>query len=262
MRIAAYQFKVTGNIESNASVVMNAIKEASDQNIDLIIFPECALTGYPPRNIPDSKSVDSALVKKHLEKLQMMSDRNDINIVIGAVEYSDKYYNRAYFISPDKTIDWYDKRALYGWDSDNFSEGNKSGVFQISGCNIGLRICFEVRFPEYFRELYKLGTDLNIVLFNDVSDTDDKERYQMLKSHLITRAVENVTPFVTVNAISPYQTAPTCFIDASGRVKVELEKNTECMLIYDFEKKKPDFGEMGRKHYSDKLLGLTEQKDV
>ena len=36
MRIAAYQFKVTGNIESNASVVMNAIKEASDQNIDLI----------------------------------------------------------------------------------------------------------------------------------------------------------------------------------------------------------------------------------
>ena len=61
MRIAAYQFKVTGNIESNASVVMNAIKEASDQNIDLIIFPECALTGYPPRNIPDSKSVDFLL---------------------------------------------------------------------------------------------------------------------------------------------------------------------------------------------------------
>ena len=139
MRIAAYQFKVTGNIESNASVVMNAIKEASDQNIDLIIFPECALTGYPPRNIPDSKSVDSALVKKHLEKLQMMSDRNDINIVIGAVEYSDKYYNRAYFISPDKTIDWYDKRALYGWDSDNFSEGNKSfgkysGLYNFSPC--------------------------------------------------------------------------------------------------------------------------------
>ena len=258
MRIAAYQFNVTGNTEYNASVIMKAVRNAADQNIDLMIFPECALTGYPPGSIPDTRTVDLSLIEEKLDELQRLADKNDISIIVGAVAGSDKYFNRAYFISPQKPIDWYDKRALYGWDSDNFTEGNKTGIFKLKDLTIGVRICFELRFPEYFRELYKSGTDFNIVLFNDVSDTDDKERYQMMRSHLITRAVENVTPVISVNAISPYQTAPTCFIDASGKVKDELERNIEGLLIYDIEKKELNFGEIGRKQYSDKLLGITE----
>ncbi len=67
-------------------------------------------------------------------------------------------------------------------------------------------------------------------------------------------AVENATSVLSVNAIDPNQTAPTCFINASGSVCKELEKNREGMLIYDFEKKELDFGEVGRKRYSDQLL--------
>ena len=47
------------------------------------------------------------------------------------------------------------------------------GIFEIAGISVGVRICFEVRFPEYFRELYARKTDLNVVLFYDVSDVDD-----------------------------------------------------------------------------------------
>ena len=76
----------------------------------------------------------------------------------------------------------------------------------------------------------------------------------MIRGHLITRAVENVTPVLSVNAIHPKQTAPTCFINASGAICKELEKNMEGMLIYDFEKQELNFGELGRKRYSDRLL--------
>ena len=68
--------------------------------------------------------------------------------------------------------------------------------------------------------------------------------------------MENVTPFLTVDATAPYQTAPTCVIDASGRVVCERERNTAGLLLFDFEKKELNFGEIGRKELSDRLLEI------
>jgi NAD+ synthase (glutamine-hydrolysing) len=185
-----------------------------------------------------------------------MSEEYGISILIGTIAYGKgQHFNRAYFLSPGKSMQWYGKRALYGWDEDNFSAGDETGIFEIAGFRIGVRICYEIRFPEYFRQLYMENTDLNIVLFYDVSDNEDEERYQLIRSNIITRAVENVTPIFTVNASSPDQTAPTCFANASGKVCAELEKGKEGMIIYDFEKKELNFGELGRKKYSDILLG-------
>ena len=185
-----------------------------------------------------------------------MSVNNNISIITGSIAFDTNCYNRAYIFTPNGKIDWYDKRALYGWDEENFTCGDKKGIFYLDGLKIGLRICFEVRFPEYFRELYVENTDLDIVLFYDVSDTDDNERYELMMSHLKTRAVENVTPVLSVNSIRPYQTAPTCFIDRSGKVICECKRNETQMLFIDHDKKDYDFGEKGRKLYSDRLLGL------
>lgn len=61
--------------------------------------------------------------------------------------------------------------------------------------------------------MYKRNTDINVVLFYDVADMDDKERYSMIRGHLQTRAVENVTTTISVNATSPFQTAPTMILE-------------------------------------------------
>lgn len=115
---------------------------------------------------------------------------------------------------------------------------------------VGIRICFEVRFPEFFRELYQAHTDLNIILFYDVSDDNDVERYELIKSHIQTRAVENITYTLSVNSIYPYQTAPTALYDRSGYPLIELIRNEEKLLVYNLEIKQPDFGEQGRKQIS------------
>ncbi len=140
-----------------------------------------------------------------------------------------------------------------GMDKDNFSEGNKDGIIVIDGIKIGIRICFEVRFPESFRELYRENTALNIILFYDVADSDDIERYELIKSHIKTRAVENVTYTMAVNSIHPYQTAPTGIFDKSGRTLYELKRNREDLLIFDYENTADDFGEKGRRIISDAL---------
>ena len=220
----------------------------------LPIFPECSLTGYPPRNISNASCVDFNLVQIMCDKLQSIANKNDISFIIGTIFKEKEIYNRAMLFQPNSQIEFYDKRALWGWDKDNFTKGSNNGIFEMEGIKFGIRICFEIRFPEFFRELYKRNTDINLVLFYDVADIDDNERYNMIKGHLQTRAVENVTTTISVNAISPFQTAPTMVLGKSGQCIKECVRNKPELLIYDFEKTENDFGENGRISISDMLI--------
>lgn len=254
MRIAAYQFAVSGNISENYKEIEKAIYIAKTENVRLLIFPECSLTGYPPRNISNASCVDFNLVQIMCDKLQSIANKNDISFIIGTIFKEKEIYNRAMLFQPNSQIEFYDKRALWGWDKDNFTKGSNNGIFEMEGILFGIRICFEIRFPEFFRELYKRNTDINLVLFYDVADIDDNERYNMIKGHLQTRAVENVTTTISVNAISPFQTAPTMVLGKSGQCIKECVRNKPELLIYDFEKTENDFGENGRISISDMLI--------
>lgn len=64
MRIGAYQFAVTNDIDANLSIIEKAVIRASKQEVKLLVFPECALTGYPPRDIENSSVID--LKKKNI----------------------------------------------------------------------------------------------------------------------------------------------------------------------------------------------------
>ena len=256
MRLAAYQFDVTGDVKKNTEKIKNAVLKAAENKADFIAFPECAISGYPPTDLPTSKDFDLEALPAVLQELHELSDAHKITILVGSIAFDETYVNRAFLIAPKRDVRHYDKRGLYGWDSDNFERGNTDGIFEINGLKVGVRICFEARFPEYFRELYKAKTDLNVVIFYAVSDTDETDKYNVLRSHLISRAAENVTPIFAVDAITPFQSAPTCFINASGKVLAELERNKEEMLIFDYEKSELNFGEIGRKRESDYLLGL------
>lgn len=255
MKIAAYQFPVTGNIRDNLSRIKSATMYAAEAGVRLLVCPECALTGYPPRDLPSSAAVDFAELDKAHRELQNLADRHQMYLIVGTMsETAEGVRNTARIIRPGKQTLLYHKRALWGWDRDNFVPGYESGIVELDGLKIGVRICFEVRFPEYFRELYRQKTDLNVILFYDVSDWDDAGRYDLIRGHIRTRAVENVCPILSVNAIHPYQTAPTMLTDASGVVLVEAERGREALKVFDFESKQPDFGERGRKELSDQLL--------
>ena len=93
-----------------------------------------------------------------------------------------------------------------------------------------------------------------MVLFYDVSDVDDHDRYNMIKGHLQTCAVENVTIVISVDSIKPFQTVPTVVIGKSCEIIKECDRNKTEFLIYDFEKSVDDFGEQGRREISDSFV--------
>ncbi len=261
MRIGAYQFGVTKNIKQNLDIIKKAILQAVEKDVKLLVFPECALTGYPPRDLEQASAVQLDELELAYQQIQSMVDENEIYVILGTItKQGDHYYNSAMVLAPYGEASFYHKRALWGWDQDNFSTGNQIGIYKIAGLKVGVRICFEVRFPEFFRELYKERTDLNLILFYDVSDYDDTERYELIKSHIRTRAVENVTCTLSVDTIRPYQTAPTALYDQSGCTLMELKRNEESLLVYDFENTEPDFGEQGRLEISDWLMAGQNTK--
>ena len=225
MIVGAHSFPVTGDGEHNFSTICAAAERAAEAGAELLLFPECALTGYPPRDIPSSAAADFPRLAEMHAALHKLSDARNLALIVGSMVPAENGVRNAVMIfRPGEEPLIYAKRALWGWDRDNFVPGDAPGVFSFRGWKIGVRICYEVRFPEYFRELYR------------------------------TRAVENVFPVLSANAIAPYPGAPTMLCDASGRILVENPPDAPHLLLFDLSKHKPDFGERGRIELSDSLV--------
>lgn len=79
---------------------------------------------------------DFKLVDDICYKLQMLADEKEISFIVGTIYMDEKIYNRAILFQPYKNCQFYDKRALWGWDRDNFTEGQNEGIFEIGGITI------------------------------------------------------------------------------------------------------------------------------
>lgn len=258
MVIGAYSFPLCGDVKKNLEFIKTAILAATEKGARLLLLPECALTGYPGDDPKTVDEIDFQAAHDGVSEIEVLSAAHGIFILCGAVERVEKTcYNSVLFFSPNehvKTI--YRKRALWGWDIDHFAPGDDdSGIVEIEGFRIGVRVCFEIRFPEYFRELFRQKVDCAALLFCDQSDEDSQERYGLIMSHLRTRAVENVFPLVCVNSSAAFQTAPNEAIDEDGVVQCELPRHQAGLLLYDLVKKeKLSFGAQGRKTVSATLV--------
>lgn len=255
MKIGAYPFAVSGSLPDNLNIIRRAILQAAQENIELLAFPECALTGYPPRNLPSAGCVDLNALSAALDELQCLSDRCGMCIICGCITHEGgKYRNSAAVFRPGRERTFYHKRALWGWDRENFVPGSDGGIIEFRGLKIGIRICFEIRFPEFFRELYLEDTNLNIVLFHDVLDAPDSDRYELIRAHIRTRAAENVCPLLAVNATHPQQTAPSMLCGKSGEILAELPPGEQTLLVYDLKHEALSFSEQGRKYICDQIM--------
>lgn len=103
--------------------------------------------------------------------------------------------------------------------------------------------------------MYAEKVDIAIVSFCDLQNQADPKRLSIIRSHLLTRAIENAFTVLSVNSTTLHQTAPTAVIDPDGNTLLEAELNRESMVYYEHQPFKPEFGTKGRIYYSDKLVG-------
>ena len=258
MKVGVFQFRGSDNISVNHETIVRGITTAAQSKVRLLVFQECAACGYPPVETPAIEKINFETLNSYFQEIKQFAKKYDMYIALGTIRRQGQvYFNSLQLINPNgELIGNYDKRALRGWDLDNFAKGEEIGIYQIDDMQVGFRICFEVRFPEYFRELFKSNVQLCFVSFCDVSEQDLTERYDIIKSHLVTRAVENVMTVISVNSISRYQTAPTAVINPDGHIAGEAPRNQEHLLVYDYHVPAIGYGARGRIQHS---LELTSE---
>ncbi len=147
MRVALAQFNaVVGDLTGNTENMRSIYAQAVESEVDLLVFPELSLCGYPPEDL---------LYKKHFLKdtrraiEQFAADCPDITIVAGfAEDYKGKIYNAAAVLRGGGISEIYRKSMLpnYGvFDEQRyFHPGGEPVLIAVGNVNIALTICFDI----------------------------------------------------------------------------------------------------------------------
>jgi len=147
VRIALGQFNaVVGDLAGNAEKMRNIYAEALASDVDLLVFPELAVCGYPPEDLLHKKHFleDSRLT---LDKLAV--DCPDITIIAGFAEsHQGNSYNSAAVLQAGRISKIYRKSRLPNFgvfdEQRYFQPGTEPVVINVGGLNIAITICADI----------------------------------------------------------------------------------------------------------------------
>ncbi len=208
IKLTAIQLSSVANVESNLAKISTLLAEITD-NINttdkvehLVVLPECCLF-FGAKDSEQLTLAKTSSPGNDLGKaLAHLAKRFQVYLVAGTIplltESADKFTNSSCVFNPKgKLIAQYDKIHLFDVNvSDNtksyqeskFTQpGNKISVVDTDFANIGLSVCFDLRFPNLFQQLAMAGADI-ITVPSAFTKVTGKAHWQTL---LRARAIEN-----------------------------------------------------------------------
>lgn len=191
---------IVGSFRQNLQMITDAISTAKAENADAIIFPELALTGYPPEDLlfrpTFIKKVEEALVK-----IAQLS--SGITTIIGApVIRNEKLYNMACVLRDGKCVHEYAKQHLPNYrvfdEKRYFNKGKENGIIEINNHKVGILICEDIWKKPPAKKAKKAGAELLLVLnASPFRSGKTQERIDLLKE----RSSDNDIPVIYNNLV-------------------------------------------------------------
>lgn len=234
MRLASCQFPVSDQISENAAWIIRQMHESADSGARVVHFPECALSGYPGVDMPSLEGFDWPALRSWSDSIIKLADELDLWVVLGSIHELGEGFkpmNSLYVINPEGKIeDRYDKRFCTKGDLEHFSAGAHFSVVNIQGIKCGFLICFDVRFPELYREYKKLDVDFIFQSFYNAHQKPGGIHPKIMPVTAQTRAATNHFYMSLTNSSSP-SSWPCHFITPDGLVGGSLEADRPGILI-------------------------------
>jgi len=231
LKVAGFQMATTFDVACNAGKIIGAVGEAADAGADLLVTPECALSGY----VPEAELDFDQLTDAH-ERVLAAAARHGIWLALGTTRREgNRWFNTALLFSPEgEERARYDKSHLIGEDFDAFLPGDGLPVFALGEWTIGLQICFDMRFPESWRILRRKGAELVLHLSN--ASRSAAWKVPVLEGAIRGRASENGMFVVSVNDARVPQMMVSAICDPDGCDLARAPANQETMILAELDR--------------------------
>jgi len=239
MRLALAQINtIVGDLDGNAELIRRRLAEAKDQQADLVVFPELAVTGYPPEDLLLRPSFVQAAQAKAEE---LAREARGIVALIGVPWFNRDLYNACAVCAAGEIKTLYRKRFLpnYGvFDEDRyFATGRDLVLLEHGGTLVGPTICEDMWQPgPPATELALAGAQLLVNLSaSPFHLLRDRERQEMFA----TRARDNSCFVAFCNSIGGQDElifdGNSLVLDEEGHVLARGPSFEEALLVVDVE---------------------------
>ncbi|WP_165243193.1 carbon-nitrogen hydrolase family protein [Corynebacterium lizhenjunii] len=210
MKIAAVQFLATGSTKDNMQACLERIRTAAENGARLVVLPEAASQAFGTGRL-DTQAEN--LEGSYASALRAEATRLGVTVVAGTFRPADtierdgktinRVYNTALITGPDLHTG-YDKIHTYDAfsyrESDTVKPGTQLCTFDVDGVTIGVATCYDIRFPEQFRELARAGAKVIVVPFSWADGPGKLEQWRLLSA---ARALDSTSYLVAAGQARP-----------------------------------------------------------
>lgn len=238
-RIALCQINPTvGDLSGNVKKITGSIEKAAKKHPDIIVFPELAITGYPPEDL----LLKPQFIEDNMTALDQVREKvGDFTVITGFVDKKDDIYNAAAIIHKKKIIDVYHKIHLPNYSVFDefryFQAGRRCPVYQMGDILFGVNICEDIWHPEGPTNIQALSGAELIININ-------ASPYHMGKSGsrekmLSTRASDSSVVVAYLNTVGGQDElvfdGNSVVIDQNGDLIAAGKQFEEDMMIIDLD---------------------------
>ena len=203
----------------------------NDEVADIFVLPEMFSTGFcmEPHEVADRNQESLNWLKTFAQ------NKNAAVCGSASIEENGRFLNRFYFVEPDGTYHYYDKRHLFSYSGEDkvYAPGKEKTIMNYKGWRILLQVCYDLRFPVFARN----NDDYDAILY--VANWPET-RIDAWKTLLKARAIENLSYVFGLNRIGTdgnnlnYPESSYCFF-ADGSTVSEV-KNDIVSMEWDLER--------------------------
>lgn len=226
------------NTQANLSKFDLVLQDLKDET-EIVIFPEVFSTGFAL----NTENFEKPVGLKAFNWLKNQAISLDKVVVASVIfEEHNKYYNRLFWIRPDGSFEYYDKRHLFqmGEEHKVMTAGDKHTIVTYKNTKFNLQICYDLRFPVWAKNNYNQQTDthdydvlINIANWPNVR----KETYMTL---LKARAIENQAFVVWVNRVgvdahNDTFSGDSLVLNPLGKITAQLPEYKESILYTEID---------------------------
>jgi len=240
LRVALAQINTTvGDLDGNSAKIIANIAAAREAGADVVVFPELAVTGYPPEDLLLKRS----FVEANAAALERISrETKGITAIVGFVDIDSDIFNAAAIAHDGEIAGIQHKFFLpnYGvFDEDRyFQVGTRTQVYKLGHIVFGVEVCEDVWYAEGPHTTQSLVGGAHIV-FDINSSPFHAGKWRSRERMLGTRAADNSCAMVYLNAVGGQDElvfdGNSLVVGPSGEVAFRCKSFEEQLAIVDID---------------------------